>query len=96
MRTLYIEDASDITMAPSRASAVREGGGEASVGVRAGGLLSLVKSRSGCRRCHMERKATSSAAFSRAVGGPRGVGEPVHARSLQMREPGGPTVTRLW
>src|SRR5665648_628724 len=34
-------------MAPSRASAVREGGGEASVGVRAGGLLSLVKVRIG-------------------------------------------------
>jgi hypothetical protein len=34
-------------MALSRASAVREGGGEASVGVRAGGLLSLVKVRIG-------------------------------------------------
>jgi len=34
-------------MAPSRASAVREGGGGASVGVRAGGLLSLVKVRIG-------------------------------------------------
>jgi hypothetical protein len=34
-------------MAPSRASAVREGGGEASVGVRAGGLLSLDKCKLG-------------------------------------------------
>ena len=84
-------------MAPSRASAVREGGGEASVGVRAGWAIEPRKViESGCRRCHMKRKATPPPAFSRAVGGPRGVGEPVHARSLQAREPGGPTVTRLW
>ena len=83
-------------MAPSRASAVREGGGEASVGVRAGWAIEPRKDKSGCRRCHRKRKARSSSAFSRAVDGPRGVGEPEHARSLQVREPGGPTVTRLW
>ena len=80
-------------MAPSRASAAREGGGEASVGVRAGWDIEPRKDKSGCRR---KRKATLLAAFSRAVGGPRGVEDPVHARSLQTREPGGPTVTRLW
>ena len=35
---------------------------------------------SGCRRCRNERKATSPMALSRAVGGPREVREPVHAR----------------
>jgi hypothetical protein len=83
-------------MAPSRASAAREGGGEASVGVRAGWDIEPRQASPGCRRCPMVRRATSSAAFSRAVGGPRGVEDPVHARSLQVREPGGPTVTRLW
>jgi hypothetical protein len=83
-------------MAPSRASAVREGGGEASVGVRAGWAIEPRQRKSGCRRCHRKRKATSLSALSRAVGGSRGVEEPEHARSLQAREPGGPAVTRLW
>src|SRR5512144_2101566 len=47
------------------------------------------------RRPAPERKATSVAAFSRAVAGPRVVGEPVHVWSLQAREPGDPVVTRL-
>ena len=36
-------------------------------------------------------KATSSAALARAVGGPRAVREPGHARNLHAREPGDPT-----
>ena len=40
----------------------------------------------GCRRRRKRRKATSLAAFSRAVSGPRVVGEPVHACDLSMRE----------
>ena len=43
---------------------------------------------SGCRRALNQRKATSLAAFSRAVSGPRGVGEPVHARDLFMLRTG--------
>ena len=40
----------------------------------------------GCRRRRKRRKAISVAAFSRAVIGPRVVGEPVHACDLSMRE----------
>ena len=43
---------------------------------------------SGCRRAVDQRKATSVAAFSRAVSGPRGVGEPVHVRDLFMLRTG--------
>jgi hypothetical protein len=67
-------------VALSRASAAREGGGEASVGVVQAGLLSREISGSGCRRRPNGRKATSAAAFSRVVVGPRAVGEPGHVR----------------
>jgi hypothetical protein len=60
------------------------------------GLLSREISVSGCRRCRNERKATSPAAFyARVVGGPGAVREPVHAGSLDGREPGDPTLARL-
>ena len=75
-------------MAPSRASAAREGGGEASGGVRAGWAIEPRKHPSGCRRGHGTRKATSLAAFWRAVSGPRGVEEPAHARDLFMLRTG--------
>ena len=53
------------------------------------GLLSLEMIWSGVPTLSMDRrKATSPAAFSRVVGGPRGVGEPVHARDLFMRRTG--------
>jgi hypothetical protein len=67
-------------VALSRASAVREGGGEASVGVVQAGLLSREIAGSGCRRCSEERKATSLGALSRASRGPRAVGESGHVR----------------
>jgi hypothetical protein len=41
------------------------------------------------------RKATPSTALARAAGGPRVVGEPVHVRNLDAREPGGPMLARL-
>ena len=60
-------------MALSRASAVREGGGEASVGVVQAGLLSREISGSGCRRCPNKRKAMSPAALCASRRGtPRG------------------------
>ncbi len=59
------------------------------------GLLSREISVSGCRRCPNERKATSPTAFyARAVGGPRAVREPLHAGSLDAREPGDPTLAQ--
>ena len=42
----------------------------------------------GCRRGRKTRKATPLAAFSRAVSGPRGVGEPAHACDLFMLRTG--------
>jgi hypothetical protein len=60
---------------------VREGGREALAGGVWAGLLSREMTiRSGCRRCHNERKAMSSAALSLVAGGPCAVGEPRHAR----------------
>ena len=74
---------------------VREGVGEASVAVRAGWAIEPRNGVSpGCRRRHGRRKATSSAALSRAVGGPCAVEEPRHVRNLNAREPGGPTLAR--
>jgi hypothetical protein len=59
------------------------------------GLWSREISVSGCRRCPNERKATSSTAFyARVVGGPRAVREPLHAGSLDAREPGDPTLAQ--
>ena len=61
-------------MAPSRASAVREDGGEASVGVVQAGLLSReIGEVSGRRRTVDQRKTTPSVALSRVAGGPRAV-----------------------
>ena len=42
----------------------------------------------GCRRDRKHRKAIPLAAFSLAVSGPRGVGEPVHACDLFMLRTG--------
>ena|SRR5437870_896204 len=81
-------------MALSRASAAREGGGEASVGAVQAGLLSREISGSGCRRCPNKRKATSPAALSRVVGDPaRSENLGMHG-DLHAREPGGPAITR--
>jgi hypothetical protein len=94
MRELYIEGVA-VHGGPEPCVVARKGGGEASVGVRVGWAIeprNWLQSR--CRRPRNWRKATLLAAFSRAVGGPRGVQEPVHARSLHAREPGDPTVTR--
>jgi hypothetical protein len=75
---------------------VREGVGEALRGVHTGWAIEPRNVSSlGCRRRASERKATSTTALSRAVAGPRVVGEPVHVWSLQAREPGDPVVTRL-
>jgi len=76
-------------MAPSRASAVREGGGEASVGVHAGGMIEprnlVVRGADAVGSCGRQYCWQR---YSRAVSGPRAVGEPLHAWSLRAREPG--------
>jgi hypothetical protein len=74
---------------PTHALATREGAAKRWFGVRAGRAIQPRNgARSGCRRGHGTRKATSLAAFSRAVSGPRGVGDPEHARDLFMSRTG--------
>ena len=74
MRTPDIEGVA-IHDGPESCAGVREGGGEALTGVRAGQPLSREITASGCRRRHMRRKATSPAALARAVRWtPRGLG----------------------
>ena len=70
------------------------GRGEALVGARAGRAIEPRNESSGVPTPSKGRKATLSAALSRAVGGPRAVGEPWHVRNLHAREPGGPTLAQ--
>jgi hypothetical protein len=72
MREPYIEGVA-IHGGPESCVGVREDGGEALTGVRVGRPLSREITTSGCRRRPTRRKATSSAALARAVGGPRAV-----------------------
>ena len=66
MRELYIEGVATHD-GPESCVDVREGGGEALTGVRAGQPLSREITASGCRRRPMRRKATSSAALASIV-----------------------------
>jgi RNA-directed DNA polymerase len=66
MRTPDIEGVA-IHDGPESCAVVREGGGEALTGVRAGQPLSREITASGCRRRLTRRKATSPAALARAV-----------------------------
>jgi hypothetical protein len=95
MEELYVEGLASHG-GPESCVGVREGVGEALTGVHTGWAIEPRNvSSPGCRRRSPERKAISVAALSRAVSGPRVVGEPVHVWSLQAREPGDPVVTRL-
>jgi hypothetical protein len=71
------------------------GRGEALTGARAGRAIEPRNQDSGVPTPLSWRKATSPAALSRAVGGPRAVGEPGHVRNLHAREPGEPAPARL-
>lgn len=94
MEELYVEGLASHD-GPESCAGAREGAGEALTGVRAGGAIEPRNVLDpGCRRRAPERKATSLSASSRAGGGPRVVGEPVHARNLQAREPGDPMAAR--
>jgi hypothetical protein len=99
MRESYVEDLASQTAPTMRWRPVRAQR-SVGIGVRAGRLLSLEISGPGCRRGGKRRKAILVAAFSRAVIGPRGVGEPVHARDLSMlrtgRSHGHPPVVMAW
>ena len=94
MEELYVEGLASHDD-PESCAGVREGAGEALAGAHAGGAIEPRNVLSpGCRRRVPERKATSPSAPSRSGGGPRAVGEPVHAWNLQAREPGDPMAAR--
>jgi hypothetical protein len=94
MKELYIEGLA-IHGGPAPCVGTREGAGEALAGVHAGRAIEpLNRSHSGVPTLSEERKATLSAALSRAADGPRAVEEPEHAWSLHAREPGGPALAR--
>ena len=88
MQESYVEDLASHD-GPDHALATREGAAKRWFGVRAGQAIEPRNGvRMGCRRGHGTRKATPLAAFWRAVGGPRGVGDPAHARDLFMSRTG--------
>src|SRR6266545_2461937 len=71
-----------------------QGRGEASVAVRAGRAIEPRNGQFGVLTLLVVRKATPSTALARAADGPRVVGEPVHVRNLDAREPGDPMLAR--
>jgi hypothetical protein len=73
----------------------RKAAGEALTGGRAGQVLSRERGfASGCRRRQLARKATRNTSITQEVFWPRVVVDPVHARKLSAREPGGPASGR--
>jgi hypothetical protein len=70
------------------------GRSEALTGVRAGRAIEPRNPHFGVPTLSELRKATSRAALTRAVSGPRAVGEPEHVRSPHAREPGEPMPAR--
>jgi hypothetical protein len=88
MEESYIEDLANHD-GPDHALATREGAAKRWIrGARRPAIEPRNVMDPGCRRGHGRRKATLVAALSRAVIGPRGVGEPVHARDLFMPRTG--------
>ena len=94
MRELYIEGVATHD-GPESCVNVREDGGEALTGVRAGRAIEPRNHLSGVPTPSPWWKATPLAALSRVAGGPRAVGEPGHVRNLHAREPGEPVPARL-
>ena len=79
---------------PEPCVGVREDAGEASAGAHVGRAIEPRNDQFGVPTLLVVRKATPTAALSRVAGGPRVVGEPVHAWNLHAREPGGPVPAR--
>src|SRR5690242_16392700 len=91
MRELYTEGLATHG-GPESCAVVREGGGEALTGVRAG--RAIEPRNQGVRGADAVKYAGRQHRWwrhARVSSGPRAVGEPWHARNLHAREPGGPT-----
>ena len=96
MRELYIEGVA-IHGDPESCVGVREGVGEALTGVRAGWAIEPRNQRFvGADVVVVGGRQHRWPRYSRAASGPRAVEEPVHARNLHAREPGGPMIARQW
>jgi len=93
MEELYVEGLAT-RGGPESCAVVREGGGEALTGVRAGRAIEPRNVRFGVPTLSEWRKATSAVALARATVGPRVVKEPGHVRNLHAREPGEPMSAR--
>ena len=78
-------------MAPSHAWAPVRASAKRWQGHVQAGLLSREIKEFGVPTRYLTWKATSLAALSRVVRGPRAVGEPGHVRNLHAREPGDPS-----
>src|SRR5205809_6957342 len=91
MKELYVEGLASHD-GPESCAGVREGAGEALTGVRAGGAIELrnVDVRGADAVSLSGRQHRRQRHRELAADGPRAVGEPVHARNLQAREPGDP------
>ena len=88
MRTLYVEGVATHD-GPESCVGVREGGGEALTGVRAGRAIEPRNQQvRGADALVTSGRPRRPQRYARAAGGPRAVGEPLHARSLHAREPG--------
>ena len=96
MRELYVEGVA-IHDGPESCVGAREGVGEVLTGVRAGWAI---EPRNSCIRgadaLQMAEGNTASSVFASWWRALRGRRTWACARSLHAREPGGPTVTRLW
>ena len=93
METLYTKGVA-IHGGPESCVGDPRGRSEALTGVRVGRAIEPRNAHFGVPTLSKEPKATSLAALSRAVSGPRAVGEPGHAWSLHAREPGDPVTAR--
>ena len=94
MRELYVEGVA-IHDGPESCAVVREDGGEALTGVRAGRAIEPRKNRvRGADAVYRGGRQHRVWRETRATVGPCAVREPVHVRNLHAREPGGPIFAR--
>jgi len=94
MKVSYGEDLAN-HIDPESCVCSRKTAGEALTGESAGQVLSRERGFApGCRRRQLDRKATWNISISQEMFRPRVVVDPVHARKLSAREPGGPVSGR--
>ena len=94
MKVSYDEDLAN-HIGPESCVCRRKATNDALTGESAGRVLSRERGfASGCRRRQCARKAIRNTSISQEVFWPRVVVDPVHARKLSAREPGGPASGR--